>query len=88
MTGVIHRMTSGNIEDLKREIAKCDIVCANCHRIRTVTKNQFGATFGGRRVAPRQILRDRANGLSHIWDAIHTDLTSMKLENLHQPGLF
>lgn len=24
-----------NIEDIKKEIEKCDVVCANCHRIRT-----------------------------------------------------
>lgn len=23
------------LEELKREVAKCDVVCANCHRIRT-----------------------------------------------------
>jgi hypothetical protein len=26
---------TSNIEALKREVAKCDVVCANCHRIRT-----------------------------------------------------
>lgn len=30
------------IEVLIDEIAKCDLVCANCHRIRTVTRNQPG----------------------------------------------
>lgn len=25
----------GNIEKVKKEIAKCDVVCSNCHRIRT-----------------------------------------------------
>lgn len=28
-----------NIEHLKEEIEKCDVVCANCHRIRTMTRN-------------------------------------------------
>ena len=85
---VSDRMTSGNLEDLKREIAKCDVVCANCHRIRTVKRNQFGATFGGQRVTPSQILRDKAKGLAHIWDATHVDITSRRIEHLHQPGLF
>ena len=26
---------SGSIERLKREIAKCEVVCANCHAVRT-----------------------------------------------------
>lgn len=28
-------LTKGTIEDLLAEIAKCEVVCANCHRIRT-----------------------------------------------------
>lgn len=27
-----------SIANLKKEIAKCDIVCANCHRVRTFTR--------------------------------------------------
>ena len=26
-----------NIDNLHLEIAKCDVVCANCHRLRTAT---------------------------------------------------
>lgn len=85
---VSDRMTSGSLEDLKREIAKCDVVCANCHRVRTVKQNQFGATFGGSRVTVSQILRDKANGLSHLWDATRTDVTSRSVVNLHQTALF
>lgn len=29
---------SRSIESLKTEIAKCDVVCSNCHRIRTFTR--------------------------------------------------
>lgn len=33
--GVVGRMWSGPREKLLEEVAKCDLVCANCHRIRT-----------------------------------------------------
>lgn len=38
----IARMITGNwsLENIQREMAKCDIVCANCHRIRTFNKRQ------------------------------------------------
>lgn len=28
-------LTKGTLEEFKAEIAKCEVVCANCHRIRT-----------------------------------------------------
>lgn len=37
-------LTSGTIDDLRAEIVKCDVVCANCHRIRT-RQREHGA-FG------------------------------------------
>jgi len=37
--GNISKMVSrANIDDIKTEIAKCDLVCANCHRLRTFKK--------------------------------------------------
>jgi len=36
--GDIAHMTSFSLATLEKEIAKCDIVCANCHRIRTFKK--------------------------------------------------
>lgn len=33
--GVNAFLTKGTLEDLAAEIAKCEVVCANCHRIRT-----------------------------------------------------
>lgn len=62
------RMGSGTMEDLIAEIAKCDIVCANCHRVRTVIKNQFGQALGETRTRMGQVYKDRAAGLGHIWD--------------------
>lgn len=63
------RMYSGKIEDLIAEIEKCDIVCANCHRIRTTKRKQYGQTYGRERISKAQVYKDRAAGLGHVWDA-------------------
>lgn len=41
---VAQLLTSGSFEDFKAEIQKCEVVCANCHRIRT--RQRPAATFG------------------------------------------
>ncbi len=33
-------INTGNFEKLKLEIAKCDLVCSNCHRFRTYRRNK------------------------------------------------
>jgi len=38
----ISRMHSCSLEMIKNEIAKCDIVCANCHAVRTYNQMQNG----------------------------------------------
>jgi hypothetical protein len=36
-----YRASSKNIARVEKEIAKCDLICSNCHRIRThVTRKQ------------------------------------------------
>ena len=65
---VSDRMTTGTVEELLAEIAKCDVVCANCHRIRTVEKNQFGQHLGAVRARKAQVYKDRLAGLGHIWE--------------------
>lgn len=35
----ISKMARSSLNNLMKEIAKCDIVCANCHRIRTFAKH-------------------------------------------------
>lgn len=62
------RMGSGAMEEFIAEIAKCDIVCANCHRVRTVIKNQFGQALGDTRVRMKQVYKDRVAGIGHIWE--------------------
>ena len=41
-------LTKGTMDDLNAEIAKCEIVCANCHRIRTSSREwgSFGRSRG------------------------------------------
>ena len=41
-TSIVSKMVVYGRNRLKREIAKCDIVCANCHRIRTHKRRQYG----------------------------------------------
>lgn len=31
-----------SLEKLKEEISKCEVVCSNCHRVRTFNRGQFG----------------------------------------------
>ncbi len=37
--------SSRSEESLLEEIAKCDVVCANCHRLRTQTRKQYGRSL-------------------------------------------
>ena len=40
VAGVAALLTKGTMEDVDVEMAKCDVVCANCHRIRTVDRGR------------------------------------------------
>ena len=64
-------MISGSMEDLIAEINKCDVVCANCHRVRTVLRNQYAKDFGVARTRMMQVYKDRAAGIGHIWEDAH-----------------
>lgn len=51
--GVAVMVGSGYRLDLiKSEIAKCEIVCANCHRVRTWTRNEHVGTIRAHKQAP------------------------------------
>lgn len=86
---VSDRMTSGGMESFIAEINKCDIVCANCHRVRTVAKNQFGRAFGGGRVTMAQVFKDQRDGLGHLWSVKDvTDASTVSDAARLQPALF
>lgn len=37
----IGRLSLSNLDTVREEIAKCEVVCANCHRDRTYKRGQF-----------------------------------------------
>lgn len=69
VTDVSNLYSTGTFDAFKAEIAKCEVVCANCHRVRTV-KRRLAQPVGPREVRrrPLQEAKDRANGLGAIWD--------------------
>lgn len=75
VTNVAALLTRGTFEDFKAEIEKCDVVCANCHRIRTRARghNAFGKSRGPqtRRTVERAgtVATERDEpSLADLWD--------------------
>ena len=42
-------LTTGTEEDLRAEIARCEVVCANCHRIRSASRPHGSRGRDGRK---------------------------------------
>jgi hypothetical protein len=74
-TDVSNLMVSGSWDAFVSEVAKCDIVCANCHRIRTVKRRQLGGQRGRSIKRKVQQAIDRINGV----DAWSGDLAPANL---------
>lgn len=41
--GIADGMTIFTLDELLEEVKKCDVVCSNCHRIRTHSRNQYAS---------------------------------------------
>jgi hypothetical protein len=76
------RLTSGGamirpLDALLAEAAKCDVVCANCHRLRTKRRHEArqGSRSGSSRdlVRKREVWRAQARLLDHLRDRPCTD---------------
>ena len=42
--GIARLIRSDGLKAVMREIAKCDLVCSNCHRVRTYTRQSWKTT--------------------------------------------
>lgn len=46
---ISHRLCNATLKSLFREIRKCRLLCANCHRVKTLEEREFyGTTVAGR----------------------------------------
>ena len=60
---LISRMTTYGPEQVLAEVAKCDLVCANCHRIRTFGRLRAHGTASMRRQRGTGLAQARLPGL-------------------------
>lgn len=56
-----------SLDQIEAEMNKCDVVCANCHRVRTVLRKKTAA--GKTYSRDSQRVKDHAAGNGHVWDA-------------------
>jgi hypothetical protein len=52
VSDLVHKHT--RVDTLTKEIEKCEVVCACCHRIRTYKNNAYTSRPQGRKLAPRR----------------------------------
>lgn len=43
ISGMVSARSRYSLDDIREEIAKCDVVCANCHRMRTAIRGGWSA---------------------------------------------
>lgn len=48
-------LTTGTEEDLRAEIARCEVVCANCHRIRSASRPHGSRGRDGRKPSRKMV---------------------------------
>lgn len=67
--GEVSRMTTYGSQRVLSEIAKCDLVCANCHRIRTFGRLKRRGTASMRRRGDGAAAQDRLPGVE--WPGVY-----------------
>src|SRR5574337_1233575 len=78
----------GSMEDLWKEVAKCDLVCSNCHRLRTKSRGAVAdpmkVSAGIRKAMTPEMLKKRGKAVSKGTRGRPKTVTPARLEQLRQ----